>query len=60
LAPDSTTGYLRKSGITDLPAFWKEVAGLFSDDWDPVPAYLYKMIEASRSGHILISRVSPL
>jgi phosphoglycolate phosphatase-like HAD superfamily hydrolase len=52
LAPDSTTGYLRKSGITDLPAFWKGVAGLFSDDWDPVPAYLYKMIEASRSGHI--------
>lgn len=53
LAPDSTTGYLRKAGITDLTTFWKkEVAALTDDDWDPVPAYLYKMIEASRTGRI--------
>ncbi len=52
LAPDSTTGYLRKAGITDLPAFWNEITVMFNDDWDPVPAYLYKMIEASRIGHI--------
>ena len=52
LAPDSTTGYLRKAGITDLPAFWNEITVMFDDDWDSVPAYLYKMIEASRSGCI--------
>ena len=53
LAPDSTTGYLRKAGITDLTTFWKkEVAALTDDDWDPVPAYLNKMIEASRTGRI--------
>ena len=52
LAPDSTSGYLRKSGISDVSAFWNEVNVLFNDDWDPVPAYLYKMIEASRSGRI--------
>jgi hypothetical protein len=53
LAPDSTTGYLRRAGLGDLEAFWKtEVAALTGDDWDPVPAYLYRMIEASRSGRI--------
>jgi hypothetical protein len=52
LAPDSTTGYLSKSGIADTPAFWNEITVMFKDDWDPVPAYLYKMIEASRTGRI--------
>ncbi len=52
LAPDSTTGYLSKSGIKDMPAFWNEITVMFNDDWDPVPAYLYKMIEASRGGRI--------
>jgi phosphoserine phosphatase len=54
LAPDTTSGFLRHSGLTDLAAFWKnEVAPLTNvDDWDPVPAYLYQMIQASRSGRI--------
>jgi len=53
LAPDSTSGYLREAGIVDLASFWKgEVASLTDDDWDPVPAYLYKMIEASKSSRI--------
>lgn len=53
LAPDSTSGYLRQAGIDDLSGFWKkEVGGLTDDDWDPVPAYLYKMIEASKSGRV--------
>ena len=53
LAPDSTSGYLAEAGIGDLMSFWKkEVAALTDADWDPVPAYLYKMIEASRSGRI--------
>ncbi len=54
LAPDTTSGFLRHSGLDDLAAFWKnEVAPLTNDhDWDPVPAYLYQMIQASRSGRI--------
>lgn len=53
LAPDSTSGYLSQAGISDLQTFWKkEVASLTELDWDPVPAYLYKMIEASKSGRI--------
>ena len=53
LAPDSTSGYLSQSGIGDLNSFWKkEVAALTNEDWDPVPAYLYKIIEASKTGRI--------
>lgn len=52
LAPDSTSGYLGECGI-DVPAFWQnEVSPLLGENWDPVPAYLYKMIELSRSGKI--------
>lgn len=55
LAPDSTWGYLQRSGL-DVPRFWKEeVWPLMQDkdaEWDPVPAYLYKMIEKSASGGI--------
>ncbi|TJY60809.1 haloacid dehalogenase-like hydrolase [Sinimarinibacterium sp. CAU 1509] len=54
LAPDTTSGFLRHSGLEDLAGFWKnEVAPLTNDhDWDPVPAYLYQMIQASNSGRI--------
>lgn len=53
LAPDSTSGYLGQAGIADLSSFWKkEVATLTDDDWDPVPAYLYKMIEASQTERV--------
>jgi len=54
LAPDTTSGFLRHCGLTDLAAFWKnEVAPLTNvHDWDPVPAYLYQMIQASRCGRI--------
>ena len=50
LAPDSTSGFLDRCGI-DVPKFWKEeVQPLLDDDWDPVPAYLYKMIQKSNNG----------
>ena len=50
LAPDSTSGWLRRAGL-DTGPFWKqEVGDLLAQDWDPVPAYLYKMIEQSRRG----------
>jgi phosphoserine phosphatase len=53
LAPDSTTGYLRRAGLTDTAHFWQhEVTQLIDKDWDPVPAYLYAMIEKARAGAI--------
>ncbi|MFQ5626215.1 MAG: haloacid dehalogenase-like hydrolase [Methyloligellaceae bacterium] len=52
LAPDSTSGFLSRCGI-DVPSFWNdEVRPLLEDDWDPIPAYLYKMVEWSNSGRI--------
>jgi hypothetical protein len=45
LAPDSTSGFLAQCGI-NVPQFWQdEVQPLLKDNWDPVPAYLFKMIE---------------
>lgn len=51
LAPDSTSGFLADMGV-DVERFWKEMVDplLFQQDWDPVPAYLYQMIELSKSG----------
>jgi hypothetical protein len=50
LAPDSTSGFLGSIGV-DTTRFWKEQVDplLFEQDWDPVPAYLYGMLELSRS-----------
>jgi hypothetical protein len=49
LAPDSTSGFLDHLGI-DVPRFWQEsVEPLIEAGWDPVPAYLYRMVEWSRS-----------
>uniref|UniRef100_UPI003341792B HAD family hydrolase n=1 Tax=Castellaniella defragrans TaxID=75697 RepID=UPI003341792B len=58
LAPDSTSGFLEDIGI-DAVSFWKDGVGplLEREDWDPVPAYLYRMIELSRAGrHGAITR----
>lgn len=52
LGPDSTSGFLRQSGLEDIESFWKEVGAMMDADWDPVPAYLNHMIEASRSGRL--------
>jgi len=50
LAKDSTTGFLKNLGV-DTENFWKkEVPKLLDDGWDPIPAYLYKMIEFSNKG----------
>lgn len=50
LAPDSTSGFLADLGV-DVSRFWAtEVDPLIASGWDPVPAYLYAMIELSRSG----------
>lgn len=52
LAPDSTSSFLESVGV-DVQTFWKKkVQPLLEDDWDPIPAYLYMMIEESNSGNI--------
>jgi hypothetical protein len=57
LAPDSTSGFLADIGV-DVEHFWAREVGplLYEHDWDPVPAYLHRMIELSRTGtHGLIT-----
>ncbi|NOY81678.1 MAG: haloacid dehalogenase-like hydrolase [Kiritimatiellaeota bacterium] len=49
LAPDTTSGFLSELGV-DVPTFWRrQVQELLDDGWDPVPAYLYRLVELSRS-----------
>jgi phosphoserine phosphatase len=58
LAPDSTSGFLADIGV-DVRRFWSEQVDplLFQEDWDPVPAYLHRMIELSKShAHGLITQ----
>ena len=48
LAPDTTSGYLKRYGV-DAEKFWiGEVNPLYGQDWDPVPAYFYKMLSAAK------------
>lgn len=52
LAPDSTGGFLKQCGM-DVREFWdKDVKSLVDGDWDPIPAYLYTMIERSACGEV--------
>jgi len=47
LVEESTSAFLSSKGI-DIDDFWgKTVKKLIDEDWDPVPAYMYKMIETS-------------
>ncbi|MFC1564681.1 HAD family hydrolase [candidate division KSB1 bacterium] len=49
LAPDSTTGFLEYMG-QDPHYFWtKTVDTLLDEGWDPATAYLYRLIEFSKS-----------
>jgi phosphoserine phosphatase len=53
LAPDTTSGFLRHAGMDDVPRFWlEEVAPLIESGWDPVPAYLHRMIESAQAGNL--------
>jgi hypothetical protein len=48
LAPDTTSAFLQTLGI-DVRRFWSETVGKRIDDgWDPIPAYLYEIIQISR------------
>jgi haloacid dehalogenase-like hydrolase len=46
LAPDSTSSFLERQGL-DVKTFWKSVEPMVQAGWDPVPAYLYRMVEES-------------
>jgi hypothetical protein len=48
LTPDSTSAFLEYKGIQPGEFWKKEVDPLLLDDWDPVPAYLYALINESR------------
>jgi phosphoserine phosphatase len=49
LAPDSTSGFLEHIGV-DTQKFWLEkVNQRLTNGWDPVPAYLYEMIQLSKT-----------
>lgn len=47
LAPDSTSSFLKRQYV-NVKTFWKSVEPLLNDGWDPVPAYLFRMIEESK------------
>jgi hypothetical protein len=47
LAPDTTSGYLQRHGVAPQDFWLNEVNPLYAHDWDPVPAYLHKMLKAS-------------
>lgn len=48
LAPDSTSGFLEHIGV-DTQAFWSNrVDQRIKQGWDPVPAYLYEIIQLSK------------
>ena len=50
LAPDCTSSLLASRGV-DVPVFWNErVQALVDADWDPIPAYMYAMVEVSDEG----------
>ncbi len=49
LAPDSTTGFLNFMGH-DPHTFWKDtVDPLLDEGWDPATAYMFRLIELSKS-----------
>lgn len=50
LAPDSTSSFLESIGV-DVEDFWmNKVTPMYKQKgWDPIPAYLYKMIELSKA-----------
>jgi hypothetical protein len=51
LAPDTSSSFLESLGV-DVKDFWtKRVQRRIDDGWDPVPAYLYEMIQISKSGN---------
>lgn len=50
LAPDSTNALLANIGV-NIKEFWSQkVQQLMNSNWDPVPAYIYMLIQESQNG----------
>lgn len=56
LAPDTTSGYLQRHGVEPENFWLDEVNPLYAEDWDPVPAYLYKMLSAAKAGRMPLNK----
>lgn len=56
LAPDTTSGFLADCGLNPASFWADEVNPLYADNWDPVPAYLHKLIELDRQGRATVTR----
>lgn len=57
LAPDSTSEFLESIGI-DTEQFWNSTAQMQLSHWDPIPAYLYQMLQVSAQKNITRSKLS--
>lgn len=50
LAPDTTSSFIGSLGV-DVGDFWEKTnARIRLEHWDPIPVYLYQMLELSRNG----------
>lgn len=56
LAPDSTSGFLESIGV-DTEKFWEATAQKQQEHWDPIPAYLYQMLEVNKKNGITRSKL---
>jgi len=49
LTPDSTSCFLESIGINPKQFWTRKATRLVNDGWDPVPAYLYLLLETSKT-----------
>lgn len=58
LSPNTTSGFIAQAGLNPT-MFWSETVNpLYDQGWDPVPAYLYKLIELDRQGRADVSQAA--
>jgi phosphoglycolate phosphatase-like HAD superfamily hydrolase len=55
LGPDTISFFLSSQNISPT-SFWKEVAALVKDSWDPPLAYMHVLLEYSREGKLDLSQ----
>jgi hypothetical protein len=56
LSPDTTSGFIAQAGLNPA-TFWNETVNpLYEQGWDPVPAYLYKLIELNQQGRGVVTQ----
>ena len=57
LGPESTSSFLDSINI-DVPSFWKETENLREEGWDPVPSYLYQLVQLAEEKDITKERLA--